>query len=186
MTGQIIAGEIFTRIKYVSPSFYGVGSFSSTQKRKHLGLIILNQVDQLSNYVLRPLEHQKKRAQGFKRKKKGTCVQLWVYWPITLHVSFLPSKFQNTQWSSYKFWDWGRGNNRFKNMTHTQIHLRKITRDFRNTLVCLCISCHWGIPMQTLQYHTYQPLLNCMKTWSRKETNIKKSKSKKIQSKEVI
>lgn len=74
MTGQTIAGEIFTRIKYVSPSFYGVGSFSSTQKRKHLGLIILNQVDQLSNYVLRPLEHQKKRAQGFKRKKKKALV----------------------------------------------------------------------------------------------------------------
>lgn len=75
MTGQIIAGEIFTRIKYVSPSFYGVGSFLPTQKRKHLGLIlILNQVDQLSNYVLRPLEHQRKELRGL--KKKGTCVQL--------------------------------------------------------------------------------------------------------------
>ena len=77
MTGQIIAGEMFTRVKYVSPSFYGVGSFSSTQKRKHLGLIILNQVYQLSNYVLRPLEHQKVKSSGvFLKKKKGACVQL--------------------------------------------------------------------------------------------------------------
>ena len=141
---------MFTRVKYVSPSFYGVGSFSSTQKRKHLGLIILNQVDQLSNYVLRPLEHQKVKSSGALKKKKGACVQLWVYWPVTLRMSILSSKFQNTQWSSYKFWDWGIGNNRFKNMTHKEICLRKITQDFRKTLFYLCISCHWGIPMQTL------------------------------------
>lgn len=88
MTGQIIAGEIFTRIKYVSPSFYGVGSFSSTQKRKHLGLIILNQVDQLSNYVLRPLEHQKKRAQGFK-KKRHLCSAMSLLACYSVH--FIPT-----------------------------------------------------------------------------------------------
>ena len=78
---------MFTRVKYVSPSFYGVGSFSSTQKRKHLGLIILNQVDQLSNYVLRPLEHQKVKSSGaLKKKKRRLCSAMSLLACYSAHV----------------------------------------------------------------------------------------------------